>query len=110
MVSSCSCAGGIAGRRFEITAQIQPKASLATRSLRGQRKPPPADGSAAQAELVAIRSTSRKAEAYSERAHRRQAGLAGLKQALDILERETAFLQRLKEHPKLHGGLRLARK
>merc|ERR1740139_408835 len=77
-----------------------------------------ADRSAVQAELDAImeylskieEQCIAKAEAYSERASRREAEIAGLKQALDVLESETAFLQRLERHRKLHGGLRQAHK
>jgi len=45
-----------------------------------------------------------KPEAYSERAARREAEIAGLKQALSILESETALLQRLKKHRTLRGA------
>ena len=47
-----------------------------------------------------------KAEAYSERVRRRDAEIAGLKQALGVLENEAAFLQRKEGHQKLRGGLR----
>jgi len=45
-----------------------------------------------------------KPEAYAERARRREAEIAGLKQALEILESETALLQRLKKHRTLRGA------
>merc|ERR1712085_73637 len=45
-----------------------------------------------------------KAEKYSERARRHQAEIAGLKEALEILRSETAFVQRLKRYRKLRGG------
>merc|ERR1719401_2758987 len=45
-----------------------------------------------------------KAEAYEERARRRAAEIAGLRQALSILEGETALLQRLKKHRTLRGS------
>merc|ERR1719242_11690 len=43
-----------------------------------------------------------KAEPYAERARRREAELAGLKEALGILENETSFLQQ-KKTPTLRG-------
>merc|ERR1719356_319480 len=45
-----------------------------------------------------------KPEAYAERARRREEEIAGLKQALSILESETALLQRLKKHRTLRGS------
>merc|ERR1719215_2095726 len=51
-----------------------------------------------------------KAEAYSERVRRREAEIVGLKQALSVLESETAFLQRQEAHRKLRGGLLQAHK
>merc|ERR1712113_236152 len=70
-----------------------------------------ADRSSVQAELDAImeylskiqEQCIAKAEAYSERARRREAEIAGLKQALGVLENETAFLQRQERHRKLRG-------
>merc|ERR1719211_1024248 len=61
-----------------------------------------ADRSAVQAELDAIleylgkieEQCIAKPEAYSERARRREAEIAGLNQALEILESETALFQR----------------
>jgi len=47
-----------------------------------------------------------KPEAYAERARRREAEIAGLKQALSILESETALIQRLKKHRTLRGSLK----
>merc|ERR1719491_678629 len=47
-----------------------------------------------------------KPEAYSERSRRREAEIAGLKEALSILDSETALLQRLKTGSrKLRGGV-----
>merc|ERR1712029_282725 len=77
-----------------------------------------ADRSTVQAELDAVleylskieEQCIAKAETYSERARRHQAEIAGLKQALKILEDETAFVQRSKGHQLLRGGLRQAHK
>merc|ERR1719273_445011 len=73
-----------------------------------------ADRSAVQAELDAIleylakieEQCIAKPEAYSERVRRREAEIAGLKEALSILESETALLQRLKGHRRLRGVIR----
>jgi hypothetical protein len=46
-----------------------------------------------------------KAETYAERKSRREAELAGLKQALDILDNETAFVQ-MRAHRTLRGAAR----
>jgi len=75
-----------------------------------------ADRSAVQAELDAVmeylakieEQCIEKAETYAERARRHSAEIAGLKQALEILESETAFLQRSRVYRKLRGGLRPA--
>merc|ERR1719270_1390082 len=70
-----------------------------------------ADRTGVQAELDAIleylakieEQCIAKAEPYAERTRRREAEIAGLKQALEILESETALIQRLKKHRKLRG-------
>merc|ERR1719476_1194270 len=51
-----------------------------------------------------------KAEAYSVRAERRQAEIAGLKEALNILENETALVQKQAKHRTLRGGRQTALK
>merc|ERR1712194_647072 len=71
-----------------------------------------ADRSTVQAELDAVleylskieEQCIAKAETYSERARRHQAEIAGLREALEILRSETAFVQRLKRYRKLRGG------
>merc|ERR1712060_248024 len=71
-----------------------------------------ADRTSVQAELDAIveylgkieEQCIAKAESYSERASRREAEIAGLKQALSILESETALIQRLNKHRTLLRG------
>merc|ERR1719410_2648279 len=73
-----------------------------------------ADRSSVQAELDAIleylgkieEQCIAKPEAYSERVRRREAEIAGLKEALNILESETALLQRLNGHRRLRGVVR----
>merc|ERR1719362_927941 len=70
-----------------------------------------ADRTGVQAELDAIleylakieEQCIAKAETYAERARRHAAEIAGLKQALEILESETALIQRLRKHRKLRG-------
>merc|ERR1719220_694888 len=70
-----------------------------------------ADRTGVQAELDAIleylakieEQCIAKAEPYADRARRRADEIAGLKQALEILESETALIQRLKKHRKLRG-------
>merc|ERR1719277_1263219 len=74
-----------------------------------------ADRTSVQAELDAIteylgkieEQCITKAESYSERASRREAEIAGLKQALEILESETALIQRLNKHRTLLRGASL---
>jgi len=71
-----------------------------------------ADRTGVQAELDAIleylakieEQCIAKAEPYADRARRRAAEIAGLKQALEILESETSLIQRLKKHRKLRGA------
>merc|ERR1712217_962768 len=70
-----------------------------------------ADRSSVQSELDAILEylgkiegeCVAKAETYAERVRRRDAEIAGLKEALNILESETAFVQRLSVHRRLRG-------
>merc|ERR1712061_797931 len=72
-----------------------------------------ADASSVQSELDAILEylgkiegeCVAKAETYAERVRRRDAEIAGLKEALNILESETAFVQRLGSHRRLRGGV-----
>jgi len=71
-----------------------------------------ADRTGVQAELDAIleylsrieEQCIAKPEAYAVRTARREAEIAGLKQALEILESETALLQRLKRRRTLRGA------
>jgi len=70
------------------------------------------DRSGVQAELDAVveylgkmeEQCIEKAEAYSVRAERRAAEIQGLKEALQILESETALVQRHARHNKLRGS------
>merc|ERR1719297_553546 len=70
------------------------------------------DRAAVQAELDAVQEyltkiegqCIAKAETYGERAEKRAAEIAGLKQALEILESETAFVQRRTSRRTLRGG------
>jgi len=70
-----------------------------------------ADRSNVQAELDAVleylgkieEQCIAKPERYAERVRRREAEIAGLKDALNILESETALLQRLGLHQRLRG-------
>jgi len=72
-----------------------------------------ADRSAVQSELDAVHEylgkieeqCIDKAEKYSERKRRREAEIAGLKEALGVLESETALLQRFRVHRRLRGGV-----
>merc|ERR1719422_2131513 len=70
-----------------------------------------ADRTGVQAELDAVleylakieEQCIAKAEPYEERVRRRTAEIAGLKQALEILESETSLIQRMRKHRKLRG-------
>merc|ERR1719210_2729195 len=72
-----------------------------------------ADRTGVQAELDAVleylgkieEECIAKAETYAERARRHAAEIAGLKQALAILENETALIQRMRKHRKLRGAI-----
>merc|ERR1719422_2018115 len=72
-----------------------------------------ADRTGVQAELDAVleylgkieEQCIEKAETYAERARRHAAEIAGLKQALEILENETALIQRMRKHRKLRGAM-----
>merc|ERR1719444_107559 len=71
-----------------------------------------ADRSNVQAELDAVLEylskiqgeCSEKVETYAETKARREAEIAGLKQALDTLENETAFVQKRAFHRRLRGA------
>merc|ERR1719277_2857893 len=71
-----------------------------------------ADRTGVQAELDAIleylakieEQCIAKPEAYSERVRRREAEVAGLKEALNILESETALVQRKRGHRRSQAG------
>merc|ERR1712014_205419 len=70
-----------------------------------------ADRTGVQAELDAVNEylsklhseCDERAETYASRKARREAEIAGLKQALNILESETAFLQKRSSNRKLRG-------
>lgn len=74
-----------------------------------------ADRSAVQSELDAVleylgkieKECTEKAETYGDRKAHREAEIAGLKEALNILESETAFLQRFDSHHRLRGGFHM---
>merc|ERR1712038_290604 len=68
-----------------------------------------ADRTGVQSELDAVleylakieKECIEKAETYADRKAHREAEIAGLKEALNILESETAFLQRFHSHHRL---------
>lgn len=72
-----------------------------------------ADRQGVQAELDAIveylarieAQCTAKPEAYADRARHREAEIAGLKHALQVLQSETALIQRLKKHRTLRGAV-----
>merc|ERR1740123_1205090 len=74
-----------------------------------------ADRTAVQSELDAVleylakieEECTEKAETYADRKARREAEIAGLKEALNVLESETALLQRFHSHKRLRGGFHL---
>jgi len=75
-----------------------------------------ADRSSVQAELDAVADylskieseCIQKAETYASRASRRDAEIAGLKEALQILESETALIQQRANRHALRGGMHLS--
>merc|ERR1712024_277491 len=75
-----------------------------------------ADRSSVQAELDAVvdylskieSECIQKAETYASRANRRDAEIAGLKEALQILESATALIQQRASRHALRGGMHLS--
>jgi len=61
-----------------------------------------------ETQCIGFDSGKEKAESYASRKARHEAEIAGLKQALDILENETALLQKRQSHKLLRGVSRHA--